>query len=106
MIRATATGVEIEIHVITRAQTSQFAGERGGVLLVRLAAPPVDGAANDALLQLLSERLSRPRRAIRLIKGERSRSKRVAIDGISAADAQQLFLGRDERQGRGRDGVD
>jgi len=55
--------------------------------VVRLAAPPVEGAANDALIDLLAERLSVPRRAIRIVSGERGRQKRVAIAGVTAAIA-------------------
>ncbi len=51
------------------------------VLLVRLAAAPVDGAANDALVTLLAKALDLPKRAIRIVSGERSRNKRVEIDG-------------------------
>ena len=50
-------------------------------LLVRLAAAPVDGAANDALVTLLAKALDLPKRAIRIVSGERSRNKRVEIDG-------------------------
>jgi uncharacterized protein YggU (UPF0235/DUF167 family) len=52
-------------------------------LLVKLAAAPVDGAANDALIALLAKALDLPKRAIRIISGERSRNKRVEIDGVT-----------------------
>ena len=51
--------------------------------MVRLAAPPVDNAANDALLELLSQVAGVPRRAIRIVSGAKSRLKRVAIDGVT-----------------------
>jgi uncharacterized protein YggU (UPF0235/DUF167 family) len=54
------------------------------VLLVRLAAPPIEGAANDLLVGLLAERLGVGRRAVRIISGARSRHKRLAISGITA----------------------
>ena len=54
--------------------------------VVRVAAPPVDGAANDALIAFLADALHVPRRAVRIVSGERSRQKRVAIAG-DAADA-------------------
>ncbi len=57
------------------------------MLLVKLAAAPVDGAANDALLALLSEVLHIPKRSIRIKSGERSRTKTVEIDGITVAEA-------------------
>jgi uncharacterized protein len=52
-------------------------------LLVKLAAAPVDGAANDALIVLLAKALGLPKRAIRIVGGERSRNKRIAIDGLT-----------------------
>lgn len=57
---------------------------RDGVLVVRVARPPVDDAANEALIELLSAAVGRPRRAVRIVAGQKSRHKRVAIDGISA----------------------
>jgi uncharacterized protein (TIGR00251 family) len=87
VIRTTATGIEIDVRVVPRAGTSAMAGERDGRLLVRLAAAPVEGAANDALIALLSKVFDRPKRALRIVAGEKSRSKRVAVDGMTAADA-------------------
>jgi uncharacterized protein (TIGR00251 family) len=57
---------------------------RGDAFLVRLAAPPVEGAANDALVAFLAELLDLPRRNISIVSGEKSRAKRVAISGLSA----------------------
>lgn len=87
MIHATATGVEIDVRVIPRAAKSGIAGERDGRLLVRLAAPPVEGAANQALIALFANLFERPKRAVRVVSGEKSRAKRVAIEGVTAADA-------------------
>lgn len=88
MLRETAAGVELDVRVIPRARRTQLAGTRDGALLVRLAAPPVDGAANDALIAFLAETLAVPRRAIRVVSGEHSRHKRLAIEGVSAALAE------------------
>lgn len=88
MIHQTAAGVEIDVRVIPRAGRSAIAGERDGRLLVRLSAPPVDGAANQALIELFSKLFDRPKRDVRLVSGERSRAKRVAVDGVSAAQAR------------------
>lgn len=90
--RTTKTGVEFDIKVIPRSAKSEIGGIRAGALLVRLAAPPVEGAANLALVDLLAARLDIPRRAVRIVAGERSRQKRVAIDGISL-DAVRSRLG-------------
>jgi len=74
---------EILVRVIPRAKRTETAGFRGDALVVRLAAPPVDGAANDALIEFLAESLHVPRRAIHIISGERGRLKRVAVAGVS-----------------------
>ena len=76
----------IDVRVIPRARKTEYGGERDGAFVIRLAAPPVDGAANDALVEFLSATLNVPRRAIRIVSGERGRRKRVAIDGISQTD--------------------
>jgi len=65
---------------------------RGAAILVRLAAPPVDGAANDALIAFLSAALDIPRRQITIVSGERSRDKRVRIAGIGTDAAISQLL--------------
>jgi uncharacterized protein (TIGR00251 family) len=89
MIRETAAGVEFEVRVIPRAKKTALTGVRDGALVVRLAAPPVDGAANTALTEFLSEALGVPRRAISIVSGERGRRKRVAVTGVTAALARE-----------------
>ena len=56
---------------------------RGGALLVRLNAAPVDGAANAELIEVLSDVLDVPKRAVSIVSGERSRQKRVQIEGLT-----------------------
>lgn len=73
------------MRVIPRAGRSAFAGVRDGALVVRLAAAPVDGAANDELIDLLARTLHIPKRDVTIVSGERSRSKRVRIAGLNAA---------------------
>jgi uncharacterized protein len=93
VIYATSAGVEFDVRVIPRAARSGVAGERDGRLLVRLTASPVEGAANQALIKLLSELLDCPRRSIRIVSGDRSRSKRVAVDGLTPAEARRRLTG-------------
>lgn len=69
--------------MIPRAGRSGIAGVRDGAILVRLAAPPVDGAANAELIDLLARTLRVPKRDIAIVSGERSRSKRVRIAGLT-----------------------
>jgi uncharacterized protein (TIGR00251 family) len=77
--------MDLEVRVIPRAGRSGFAGLREGALVVRLAAAPVEGAANEELIALLARALRIPKRDITIVSGERSRSKRVRIDGLDAA---------------------
>jgi uncharacterized protein len=73
----------IDVRVIPRAGRSGVAGMRDGAVLVRLAAAPVEGAANEALIEVLARALDRPKRDIQIVSGERSRSKRVLVDGLT-----------------------
>ena len=88
MITAVPGGIEIQIQVIPRSGRTAVAGIRDGALLVRLAAAPVDGAANDALIALLAVTLAVPRRTVTLVSGERSKTKRVRVAGVSVSAAQ------------------
>lgn len=91
MIKETADGVELSVRVIPRAKKTACSGVRGDLLVVRLAAAPVEGAANDALIDFFAEALGLPRRAVRILSGERSREKRVAIAGATAAQITSLL---------------
>ena len=71
----------LELHVQPGASRSEFAGEHGGRLKVRLAAPPVEGKANDALVEFLAGYFGVPKRSVRIAAGLRSRRKRVIIEG-------------------------
>jgi uncharacterized protein len=76
---------DLDVRVIPRAGRSEIAGVRDGAILVRLAAAPVDGAANAELVDLLARTLRVPKRDITIVSGERSRSKRVRIANMNAA---------------------
>ena len=65
---------------------------RDDALVVRLAAPPVEGAANEALVEYFAGVLRLPRRAVRVVSGERSRQKRLAIAGVTAEAVRQLLV--------------
>ena len=80
-----AAGITMAVRVVARAGRTAIAGVRGDALLVRLAAAPLDGAANEALVAFLAEALNCPRRDITLVSGRASRNKRVAIAGLSEA---------------------
>jgi hypothetical protein len=73
----------VPVRVTPRARRNALALE-DGVVRAWLMAPPVEGAANAALLALLAERLGLPKRAVTLLRGETAREKLVAIEGITA----------------------
>ena len=81
------------MRVIPRAGRSGVAGLRDGAVLMRLAAPPVDGAANDELISVLSKALDVPRRDIVIVSGERSRLKRVRVAGMDRARVVAILCG-------------
>lgn len=88
------SGQLLDVRVVPRAGRSGIAGVRDGALLVRLAAAPVDGAANAELVDVLAKALDLPKRSIQIVSGERARSKRVQIIGMTA-DAVWMALGVD-----------
>ena len=86
----------LHVRVIPRARRTEISGRRGDAILVRLAAPPVDGAANDALIAFLAERLGIPQRQIAIARGATGRDKTIAIDGLTPAEiARRLGLSED-----------
>ena len=89
---AVAGGTLLDVRVMPRAPRSAVAGVRDGALLVRLAAAPVDGAANDALLTLLARALDVPRRGLAIVAGGRSRRKRIEVAGLAPAVVEARLL--------------
>jgi len=85
--------VDLDVRVTPRAGRTGFAGMREDVLLVRLAAAPVDGAANEELINLIAKTLRIPRRDITIVSGERSRTKRIRITGLDREQALAKLLG-------------
>jgi uncharacterized protein len=75
--------VTFSTRVQPRASKDEIAGEMEGALRVRLRAPAVEGRANEALVEFLAQLLKRPRSAVRILSGERSRTKRVEIHGVT-----------------------
>ncbi|MEZ5415836.1 MAG: DUF167 domain-containing protein [Vicinamibacterales bacterium] len=89
MLREAPGGTYVDVRVVPRAAASALAGERDGALLVRLAAPPVDGKANEALVAFLAGAFDLPRRRVHLVHGQTSRHKRLLIEGLSPADVRR-----------------
>jgi hypothetical protein len=86
-IGPTAGGVRLTLHVQPRASRDEVRGEHGGAIRVRLRAPPVDGAANEALVRFLAQRLGLPRGRIKLVAGASARRKVLEIEGVDATVA-------------------
>ena len=80
----------VDVRVIPRAKKTELAGTRDGAILIRVSAPPVEGAANDAVIALLAERLDIPRRDIRIVSGQSGRRKRIEIAGVTADQIRAL----------------
>jgi uncharacterized protein (TIGR00251 family) len=86
----------IHVRVTPRARRNALGAMEGNVLAVRLAAPPVEGAANKALIAFLADAFGVSRSAVRVESGARSRHKRVRISGITAEEvARRLDQGGD-----------
>jgi uncharacterized protein len=85
--------VRFDIRVIPRAPRTAVEPARDGRVIVRVTAPPVDDAANDAVIALLADTFHVPRRAVRIVAGLTQRNKRVQIDGVSE-DALRPWLPR------------
>jgi len=77
------TAVRFGVRVQPRASNNEVAGVYGAALKVRLKAPPVDGAANDALVLFLAETLGVGKRSVRIVSGESSRTKILEVDGVA-----------------------
>ncbi len=82
----------LTVHVVPRARRTEVAGRHGDAIRIRLAAPPVDGAANAELVRFLAERLGLPRRAVAIRSGATGRRKTVAITGVTGDAAARVLL--------------
>jgi uncharacterized protein (TIGR00251 family) len=89
-VRGGDSGVRFAVRVQPRASRSEIVGVHGDAMKIRLSAPPVDGAANDALVELVADALGVSRRAVRIVAGESSRSKTVEVEGVTAAAVLRL----------------
>jgi uncharacterized protein (TIGR00251 family) len=75
---------DLRVRLQPRAGRTEVVGEREGVVVIRVAAPPVDGRANEALCAFIAERAGVPKRAVSVVAGERSRDKVVRVDGVES----------------------
>ncbi|HEY6639900.1 MAG TPA: DUF167 family protein [Nitrospiraceae bacterium] len=84
IVQDTKDGAILTVHIQPRASTTECVGIHGDAIKIRVAAPPVDGAANDALIRFLANRLSIPYTSVRIHSGAGGRHKRVLVKGTSA----------------------
>jgi uncharacterized protein (TIGR00251 family) len=89
-VQSRADGVRFTVRVQPRASRTELAGSHDGALKVRLQAPPVDGAANEALVTLVAASLGVPRRDVHIVSGASARTKVVDVAGVGIEDVQRL----------------
>jgi uncharacterized protein (TIGR00251 family) len=95
-LRPQPDGVLLSVKVQPRASRNEIGEPLGDELRIKVTAPPVDAAANEALVRLLAEQLDCPRNHVELLRGHTSRHKVVKLYGISAEDAlEKLGVKRD-----------
>ena len=86
-LRAQPDGVLLSVKVQPRASSSEIGEPLGSELRIRVSAPPVDDAANEALVRLLVDRLDCPRGKVELVRGQTSRHKVIKLHGLSLPEA-------------------
>ncbi len=91
-LRAGTDGVVLNLHIQPGAKKTEVAGLHGEALKIRLAAPPVDGKANDCLIAFLAETLGVPKSRVELVSGQASRAKRLRVCGVTSAEVAQRLL--------------
>ena len=84
-------GITLTLHIQPGAKKTEFAGLHGDALKIRLAAPPVDGKANEALLKFVADTLKLPKSAVNLKSGQSSRRKVLEVQGASAEAVARLI---------------
>jgi len=89
-VRRDGERLSFTIRVTPRASANAIGGERDGVLLVRVTAPPVEGKANDAVVELLAKALRTPPGTVRVVRGASARTKRISVPRDAEAALDRL----------------
>ena len=84
IVQATKDGAILTVHIQPKASITECVGIHGDAIKIRVAAPPVDGAANDELIRFLARQLSIPPTSVQIHSGAGGRHKRVLVKGVSA----------------------
>ena len=88
------TSTTLTVRVQPKASRNACNVDDGGRVRIALTAPPVDGAANEALIEFVADRLDIAKRCVRLVSGGKSRDKTIAIDGLSIESVLHRFRAR------------
>ena len=83
-LTADSIGVVLTVRVVPRSSRNQVVGTENGALKIKLTAPPVEGAANAALIEFIAEWLSVRKSAVTIISGDKARHKVVRVSGVTA----------------------
>jgi uncharacterized protein len=89
-VRECKGGVSFLVRVQPRASRSEISGEWQGALRIRLNVPPLEGRANEALRRLLADYLNVPLGAVKIASGQRSRLKRIEVEGVKLAQVRAI----------------
>jgi uncharacterized protein (TIGR00251 family) len=84
VVQDSQNGVVLTVHVQPKASSTEYVGLHGNAMKIRVAAPPIDGAANDELVRFLAECCAVPPGSISIHAGSKSRAKRVIIRGVTS----------------------
>ena len=102
-LSTTTQGVLLRVSVVPNAKATQVVGLHDGALRIRLAAPPIEGRANEAVCAWVAKELGLPKRAVRLRRGSTSRQKQLEVDASEAVVlpwlSQQLATASDSEPG-------
>jgi uncharacterized protein (TIGR00251 family) len=93
-LRVSSEGLYLSVKVQPRAARNQIAGALGSELKIKIAAPPVDAAANEALARFLADALDCRRCSVRIVRGHTSRHKTVLLQGLSPERALRVLAGK------------
>ncbi len=92
IVRDSKDGVVLTVHVLPKASKTACVGIYGDALKIRVAAPPIDGAANEELVRFLASELSVAPSAVRIESGAAGRHKRVRLNGVTAAQVTTCLI--------------
>ena len=92
-VEESASGVRFHVRVQPRASKTELAGVHGDAVRIRIAAPPVDGEANDELVRFLAKKLDVAKGAVKIVSGDTGRDKLVEVSGVRVADVHTALGG-------------